>query len=88
MLTVYTKGSCPDCYKAKFLLDQAKVPYKESVIGIHIMRESFLKLFPEVKAVPLIVEQHSDGFTEIIGSYKELQTYLGENGPPVGLAQG
>lgn len=76
MFHIYSKPACAACYKAKALLDIRGIKYKEDIIGIHIMRESFLEMFPNVRQVPLILKVEADGFNQVIGSFEELQEYL------------
>lgn len=52
------------------------IQYKESIVGIHIMQESFVEAFPSAKTFPLIVDEQADGFSQIIGGYDQLVEYL------------
>jgi hypothetical protein len=58
------------------LLQNKGIEFKESIIGIHIMRESFVEMFPEAKTVPHILKTESDGFFEVIGGYDQLVEYV------------
>jgi glutaredoxin len=72
MFEVYTKGSgCTYCTQAKQLLEKEGIEFKEHIIGIHVLRETFLNLFPEAKTVPQIVD---DGV--IVGGFTDLVEYL------------
>ena len=82
MLHIYSKPSCTYCYKAKHLLGTNSIPYKESIVGIHIMRESFMEAFPTAKTMPFIVDEQIDGFSQIIGGYDQLVEYLKMTGNP------
>lgn len=82
MLRVYTKGACIYCSKAKNLLSIKNIPYKESVLGIHIFQETFTEMFPQQKTMPLIVIEHADGFSEIIGGYDQLVEWLKQQDNP------
>lgn len=69
---IYSKGDvCKYCVKAKQLLEAKNLPFHEEVIGIHILRETFLDLFPDATTVPIIV---LDGVR--IGGYDNLVEYL------------
>lgn len=81
MLHLYSKGSCINCQKAKQLLTNKGIEFRESIIGIHVMRESFVDMFPNAKTVPLILNQHADGFLETIGGYDQLVEYLDTDRP-------
>lgn len=76
MLHLYSKGNCPSCSAAKKLLTSKGIEFKESIIGIHIMRESFMEMFPEVRTVPFILNAQADGFHEKIGGYDQLVEYV------------
>lgn len=68
---VYTKDNCPYCVKAKALLAMKGVSYTESVIGVDILREDFMTLFPDVRTVPLII------INEVkVGGYDQLREYF------------
>jgi glutaredoxin 3 len=69
---VYSKGDqCKYCVMAKQLLAAKNLPYHEEVIGIHILKETFLDIFPDAKTVPVVV---LDG--QRIGGYTELKKFL------------
>lgn len=70
-IVVYTKDQCVYCDRAKELLRSKGMQYLESRIGVDILREDFMCLFPEVKTVPLIIIEG-----EKIGGYNELCEYL------------
>jgi glutaredoxin 3 len=68
---IYTKDQCAFCDRAKELLQSKGMQYTESRIGVDILREDFMCLFPEVRSVPFII---IDG--EQIGGYNELNAYF------------
>lgn len=72
MLTIFSRENCPSCQQAKALLTQSGIVFKEEVIGIHILRETFIETFPNVKTVPLILDD--DGI--IIGGFEDLKEFL------------
>lgn len=82
MLRVYSKNNCHFCVKAKNLLEMNHIDYKESILGIHIMQETFTNSFPSARTMPLIVNEGADGFHEIIGGYDQLVEYLKSTGNP------
>lgn len=77
MIQIYTKGACSYCVKAKKLLEKEGIPYKEHIIGIHILSESFHNLFPDAKTVPQIVDDDVR-----VGGYTDLVKYLKERDEP------
>lgn len=68
---IYTKQDCPSCIKAKSLLNIKGIDFKESVIGVDILREDFTATFPEVRTAPFII---IDGVK--VGGYEHLREYL------------
>lgn len=80
MITVYSKPACPACVRAKMLLQNHGLTYKEEIIGIHIMRETFLAMYPNVKSVPLIIADGGDGLYEVVGDSEDLQRWLADKG--------
>jgi|APGre2960657373_1045057.scaffolds.fasta_scaffold455571_1 glutaredoxin len=67
MYTVYSKENCPACSRAKALLQSRGLEYKEYIIGKDVMREHVLELFPDMKSVPIIIENG-----ELVGGYEQL----------------
>ena len=84
MFLIYSKGeTCSFCTKAKKILEMTGHEYTEMIIGIHILRENFIEMFPEQKTVPLIFH---DG--QKIGGYEEMVEYLKTVGPGPNLLEG
>jgi len=72
---IYSKPDCPYCVKAKALLDETRIPYKEIVIGKDITVERLFEEFklngqPQPKSAPQII-LHG----KYVGGFKELQQY-------------
>jgi len=69
---IYSKENCPNCVKAKSLLDK----YNPTILkmNIDISRDKFFEKFPNAKTVPQI---EIDG--EHIGGYNELEKWLAFN---------
>lgn len=61
-ITIYTKSNCPQCTKAKMLLDQRGIEYttyklqeSESDESLNLItREELLEKFPSVRMMPVI----------------------------------
>jgi glutaredoxin len=70
-MIIYTKDSCGYCTQAKMYMQSREVEYQEMRIGKHITREEFIKLFPNVKSLPFIL----DGDQQV-GGYNHLLDYL------------
>jgi glutaredoxin len=71
MYTIYTKEDCNYCDNLKKLLDVQKIEWHDIQIGRDISRDDFLKTFPEVKKVPLVI----DG-DKLIGGYNDMVEVL------------
>lgn len=80
MYTVYSKPMCPDCMKAKALLQMKKLEYveihldvgQEKIEGIHyITRDELKAKLPDAKVMPQILK---DGIP--IGSYYDLSKLI------------
>lgn len=84
MFTIYTKagGACKFCNMSKALLDRTNHLYQEQIVGVHIIREDFLSLFPDAKSFPVIIHEGNR-----IGGYEELVGYLKQVGPGQELLQ-
>ena len=54
-IEIYSKVGCPNCDKAKELLDSKQVEYKEYVVGQDITRADTIAKFPRAKVVPIVV---------------------------------
>lgn len=71
MFEIYTKPNCEYCVKAKILLNEKNLEFKEYVIGQNIDRETVLKKFPQIKTVPVILKNG-----EYIGGYQDLTNFF------------
>ena len=69
---IYSKENCPNCVKAKALMDK----YNPTIlkIGENISRDKFFDKFPNAKTVPQI---EIDG--KHIGGYRELVEWVNYN---------
>lgn len=67
MITVYTKPGCSYCLKAKELLQNNNVPYKEFSVDEPENRKYFIEKFPSVKSLPFVMNGD-----EVVGGYAEL----------------
>ena len=77
---IYSKPSCPNCVKAKKLLDDREVPYRAVELGTEIQPQELFDLFeakglPQPRTAPQIF---LDG--KYIGGYDQLVTYIEETG--------
>lgn len=80
MFKIYSKPACPNCDKAKALLDMKGLPYVEYKLDVGQVKEEggnyftvdqLQKLVPNARTVPQIF---NDG--ELIGGFEALQQYL------------
>lgn len=68
MFDIYTKSNCSRCVSAKQLLNNKGIAYNEIKVGVDLPVEEVIAMFPEMRTVPIIVE---DG--RLIGGFTELQ---------------
>lgn len=68
MFDIYTKPSCSRCVAAKQFFTQKNITFNEIRVGVDLPLEEVIALFPEMRTVPIIVE---DG--RLIGGYSDLQ---------------
>ena len=73
MYVVYSKPNCPNCDRAKMLLDINACIYEVKEVTDPEIRNQLLDLVPSARSVPQIFK---DG--EHIGGYEELSKQLGE----------
>jgi len=80
---IYTKMNCPYCVKAKALLKDQNIPYREYIISAglgeekvednqqYITRADLLAKYPGAKTVPQIWldGQHVGGYTELAAHF-------------------
>jgi glutaredoxin len=77
---VYSKPSCPNCVKAKKLLDDRNVVYETKELGVDIQPQELFDLFeskglPQPRTAPQIFLNG-----DYIGGYDQLATYIEETG--------
>lgn len=77
---IYSKPSCPNCVKAKKLLDDRGVKYTAIELGTEIQPQELFDLFeskglPQPRTAPQIFLQG-----QYIGGYDQLVTYIEETG--------
>jgi glutaredoxin len=70
-ITVYSKTECGYCTRAKILLEQKQLPFRELQLGRDFNRDELLAAVPNAKTFPVIV---IDG--EFIGGYDRLGPWL------------
>ena len=70
-IVVYTKPNCPECVKAKGILNLRAIPFREIAIGSEITRDQLMEQFPGVKMAPVIT---IDG--TFIGGFSKLVEWL------------
>lgn len=52
---IYTREQCPNCDKAKQILNSNHTSYVEYTIGKNVTREEVITKFPFARVVPIIV---------------------------------
>ena len=77
---VYSKPSCPNCVKAKKLLDDREVSYEVKELGVDIQPQELFDLFetkglPQPRTAPQIFLNGN-----YIGGDDQLKTYFEETG--------
>lgn len=73
MIDIYTKDDCVFCAQAKTFMQKKKIEYTEHLIGRDITREELIERFPQMKTVPIVVD---DG--KLLGGYINLvERYTG-----------
>lgn len=79
-VVVYTKNNCPDCVKAKTLLAVKGEPYNEISVNTDIMREEFMKAFPNARKVPYIIinGEHIAGYEKLVEYFDNRKQLLTE----------
>jgi glutaredoxin len=65
--TVYSMAQCSYCVDAKQLLDEHNIEYEEVLLGVDMYPADFMKKFPGVMSVPVIVmnEKQINGYNEL-----------------------
>ena len=77
MYTIYTKDNCDWCVKAKRLMIDLGIPYKELKLNEDYNKDELRKLVPET--LPLTVPQVFK-FNSRIGGYEDLAAYFEMHG--------
>lgn len=67
MIYVYTRDGCGYCKLAKELLEDRKIEYTELKIDHNITRDEVISKFPNVKTLPIILEDE-----KMIGTWGDL----------------
>ena len=70
-IVVYSKTHCPQCDRAKELLDSKKLSYNVKTLGVDYTKEDLLELVPNARSVPQIFIDD-----KLIGGYTDLMNYL------------
>jgi glutaredoxin len=68
---VWSKPNCPNCVKAKSLLETSGIEYSENKIGEDYTKEQLLEVVPGARSVPQIFLNG-----EYVGGYEELRLAL------------
>lgn len=71
--TVYSKPNCPNCDRAKMLLDLNSCIYEVKDATDPEIRNELLDLVPNARSVPQIFKEE-----EYIGGYEQLSKQLGD----------
>jgi glutaredoxin len=79
LVEIYTKTQCGHCTRAKLLLQDKGIPYKEYMIGVDIMGEQVKAKYPTAKTVPVVVVNG-----EYIGGADQLTIKINEEGENFG----
>lgn len=53
-ITIYTKGSCPNCITAKQLLQTKGMPFEERDMDNPAERAAFCMIYPDVRQMPQV----------------------------------
>lgn len=71
MITIYGKGGCSFCVKAREFCEERNFKYKYLVMGVDYSRDQFFEIFPSAKTVPQIVINRVN-----VGGYNEMLEYV------------
>lgn len=69
---VYTKHNCEYCTKAKALLTNKGLEYRELILGEDFDREQLLSWFPSARTFPQIEVYGDDPIPTYIGGFVQL----------------
>jgi len=67
MITLYSKENCVWCDRAKQLLKEHNINYREFIVGKDVSISWVQEAFPGVKTVPVVVQNG-----KLMGGYEEL----------------
>lgn len=73
MIEIYTKEGCPNCVKAKALLENKNVSHKNYKLDTDFSRDYIVEKFPMAKTYPIVVING-----EFVGGYIELESKVNE----------
>lgn len=79
MIEIYTKQGCPSCVKAKALLENNKVTFKNYQLDQDFSREYIVEKFPMARTYPIVVING-----EFVGGYIELESKVNEDNTLLG----
>ena len=74
-VVVLSKPHCPYCDMARALLDKIGVDYTSRTLGKDLTREELLEIAPQARTMPQIIINN-----QVIGGYKQLNTYIENTG--------
>lgn len=80
--TVYSKGECNFCNRAKSLLEVNSLPYTEILMGRDIERDALIEavqFYGHGRTMPMVIGEDDHGNKERIGGYEELSQWIKEN---------
>jgi glutaredoxin len=72
MIQIYTKPDCVFCSKSKIYMQKHGIEFVEFLIGRDITREEVIEQFPQMKTVPIILEDN-----RLLGGYTNLVEHFG-----------
>lgn len=75
MFTVFSKDNCPYCEKAKMLIINKGHEYAESKLGVDYDREDLMRMFPDARTFPIVLQMNAEG-SERIGGFDDLEKFL------------
>lgn len=74
MIEMYTKEGCPNCVRAKALLENRKVGFKNYQLDRDFSRDYLVEKFPMARTYPVVIING-----EFAGGYEELESRVNEN---------
>jgi glutaredoxin len=72
--TVYSMAQCSYCVDAKLLLNEHNIDFEEVVLAEDMPVEDFMKMFPGVTSVPLVVmdEKQINGYDALVEEFNNV----------------